>query len=305
MKPNIAILVPCYNEGVTIEKVVSDFFAELPYARVYVYDNNSKDNTYEIAKSAGAIVKKEGKQGKGNVVRSMFRDIDADIYVLVDGDDTYPAINVGEFIKAVEGGADMVVGDRLSNNTYTQENKRPFHEFGNNLVRWFVNKIFRTNLKDIMSGYRCFSRRFVKNYPVLPEGFQVETDMTIFAQYRHFSIQEIPIKYRDRPEGSVSKLNTYSDGLKVIIAIFNLYRYYFPFKFFTIISTLFLLLGISIGVPVIVEYISFHYVFKVPSAILASGLIILSALFFISGVILDSIRHGNKELFEISIRKNE
>lgn len=301
----IAILIPCYNEEKTIEKVIKDFSIQLPNANIFVYDNNSKDKTYEIAKNAGAIVRKEKKQGKGNVVRTMFRDIEADIYVLVDGDDTYPAEAVNKMILALEDGADMVVGDRLSNNTYAKENKRPMHEFGNNLVRWSVNKFFEVNLSDIMSGYRVFSRRFVKNYPVLFEGFQIETDMTIFSIHRFFDIKEIPIIYRDRPNGSVSKLNTYKDGLKVLFVIFNLYRYYKPLKFFSFLSLIFFIIGVSIGIPVILEFIKFRYVYKVPSAILASGLIILASLFLMSGLILDTIHHGNRETFEVSIRKNK
>ncbi len=300
----IAILIPCYNEEKTIEKVIKDFHRELPQADVYVYDNNSKDHTATIAMKSGAIVRKEIRQGKGFVVQRMFREIDADIYILVDGDDTYPAEKATKMVFEVENGNDMVVGDRLSNGTYANENKRSFHGFGNNLVRSLVNILFKSNLKDIMSGYRVFSRDFVKNYPVLVGGFQLETDMTIFALDRNFAIREIPIAYRDRPNGSISKLNTYSDGIKVIATIFNLFRYYRPFLYFSLFSIIFLLLGIIVGTPVILEYIELKYIYKVPSATLASGLILLSALSFLCGIILDAVKRSNKEALEMNMKKN-
>ncbi|MFA5993664.1 MAG: glycosyltransferase family 2 protein [Parcubacteria group bacterium] len=299
----IAVLIPCYNEEKTIEKVISDFKTAIPLADIYVYDNNSKDKTYDIAVASGAIVKKEPRQGKGFVVQKMFREIDADIYVLVDGDDTYPAENVMELIERISEGADMVVGDRLSNGTYEKENKRGFHNFGNNLVRSLVNMLFKSKLRDIMSGYRIFSRDFVKNYPVLVGGFQLETDMTIFALDRDFVVREVPIVYRDRPVGSVSKLNTFSDGIKVIMVIFNLFRYYRPFLFFSLVSVAFVLLGLIIGFPVIVEYLESHFIAKVPSAILAASLMLLSALSFISGVILDALTRVNKEIFQLKLKK--
>ena len=300
----IAILVPCYNESLTIKKVVSDFKAALPEADVYVYDNNSKDNTYEIAKNAGAIVEKECRQGKGFVIQSMFRDIEADFYVMVDGDDTYPAESVIKLIEtAQELNVDMVVGDRLSNGTYEKENKRGFHHFGNSLVKRLVNFFFKSDLKDIMSGYRVFSRKFVKNYPILVGGFQLETDMTIFALDKKFLIKEVPIEYRDRPSGSVSKLNTFSDGFKVLMVIFNLFRYYRPFFYFTSFAILFMILGLVIGIPVIIEYAEIKYITKVPSAILASGLMVLSVLSFISGVILDAIKRLGNEMFELNMKK--
>ena len=221
----IAVLIPCYNEELTIEKVVKDFKKELPQADIYVYDNNSKDKTYEIAKAAGAIVRRENRQGKGNVVRSMFRDIEADIYIMVDGDDTYPAEFVHELIKPVrEGKADMAIGDRLSNGTYHKEIKRNFHELGNNLVRSAINILFKNNLKDIMTGYRVFNRMFVKNMPVLSPKFELETEMTLFALDKKYRIIEIPIVFRERPDGSESKINTFSDGFKVIkcLKIINL-----------------------------------------------------------------------------------
>ena len=248
MKKNkIAVLIPCYNEESSIEKVIKDFKRELPESEIYVYDNNSKDKTKEIAKNAGAIVRSEYNQGKGNVVRRMFREIDADIYVLVDGDDTYPAEQVHKLIDAVSSGqADMAIGDRLSNGTYHNENKRRFHDFGNNLVRDTINRLFSSNLKDIMTGYRVFNRIFVKNMPVLSKGFEIETEMTLYALDKRFIIKEIPITYRDRKEGSTSKLNTISDGTKVIRKIISMYKDYMPRRFFFIIATLFIALGMIV-----------------------------------------------------------
>lgn len=300
----IAVLIPCYNESRTIAKVVSDFKSELPEADVYVYDNNSKDNTIKEAEGAGAIIKKEFRQGKGFVVQKMFREVDADFYVLVDGDDTYPADAVNNLLEvAKKYNADMVVGDRLSNGTYGKENKRGFHNFGNLLVKNLVNFFFHAELKDIMSGYRVFSRQFVKNYPVLVGGFQLETDMSIFALDKKFLIKEYPIIYRDRPKGSVSKLNTYSDGLRVLMVIFNLIRYYRPFFYFSIVSIVLVLAALFVGVPVIVEYFATGYIKKVPSAIFSSGLMITAALLLVSGIILDAVKRSNDETFEINIKK--
>lgn len=300
----IAVLIPCYNESKTIAKVVSDFKSELPEADVYVYDNNSKDNTIKEAEGAGAIIKKEFRQGKGFVVQKMFREVDADFYVLVDGDDTYPADAVNNLLEvAKKYNADMVVGDRLSNGTYGKENKRGFHNFGNLLVKNLVNFFFHAELKDIMSGYRVFSRQFVKNYPVLVGGFQLETDMSIFALDKKFLIKEYPIIYRDRPKGSVSKLNTYSDGLRVLMVIFNLIRYYRPFFYFSIVSIVLVLVALFVGVPVIVEYFATGYIKKVPSAIFSSGLMITAALLLVSGIILDAVKRSNDETFEINIKK--
>jgi glycosyltransferase involved in cell wall biosynthesis len=300
----IAILIPCYNEEKTVSKVVKDFRVQLPDAEIYVYDNNSKDKTFELAKEAGAIVQKEVRQGKGFVVQRMFREIDADWYVLVDGDDTYPAEEVGKMIvEAEEKKADMLVGDRLSNGTYANENKRNFHGFGNDLVRSLVNFLFKSKLRDIMSGYRVFSRDFVKNYPVLVGGFQLETDMTIFALDRNFVIREIPIVYRDRPAGSVSKLNTFSDGMKVLLVIFNLFRYYRPFLYFSILSSTFLLAGLAVGMPVVFEFFETQYITKVPSAILAVAFVLLSAFSFMCGVILDALRQSGRESFELGMKK--
>jgi glycosyltransferase involved in cell wall biosynthesis len=300
----IAVLIPCYNEEETIKKVVEDFKKVLPEANVYVYDNNSKDQTIAIAQKSGAIVRKEFRQGKGFVVQKMFREIDADLYLLVDGDDTYPAEDAKKLIDvSTEYDADMVVGDRLSNGTYAQENKRGFHNFGNALVKNMVNLFFKSNLKDIMSGYRVFSKKFVKNYPILVGGFQLETDMTIFALDRKFTIKEVPIIYRDRPEGSVSKLNTYSDGFKVIMVIFNLFRYYRPFLYFSLFALLFVIIGLVTGLPVVLEYLKTSYISRVPSAILASGLMILGVLSLVCGLILDAIKRLNDEVSELNMKE--
>lgn len=291
----IAVLIPCYNEELTISKVVSDFKAELPKADIYVYDNNSNDRTYELAVNAGAIVRRETRQGKGNVVRSMFRDVDADIYILVDGDDTYPADEVHKLIDLVSNNeADMVIGDRLSNGRYQQENKRNFHEFGNKLVLTLVNKIFGSNLKDIMTGYRAYNRFFVKNFPILSKGFQIETEMTVFALNHNFKCKEVDIVYRDRPEGSFSKLNTIKDGIRVLKILYELFKNTKPMLFFGLISLLFMMASLLVGVPVIYEFILTHYITLVPSAILASGFAILSSLFFVVALILDTMAYYNR-----------
>lgn len=297
------VLIPCYNEEKTIAKVIQDFKKELPEAEVIVYDNNSKDNSNQIARETGATVYKENRQGKGYVVNAMFKDIMADTYLMVDGDDTYPAEEIHKLLaKFQEENLDMVIGDRLSNGSYAKENKRNFHGFGNKLVRFLINKLFRVKLKDIMSGYRVFSKSFVKNYPVLSAGFQLETDMTIFALDKKFKMAEVPIEFRDRPKGSISKLNTYSDGFKVIMTIFNLYRYYKPMMFFGMISLLFIILSLIAGTPVILEFIEMHYIYKVPSAILASAFGILAILFFVTGLILDAITRINRENFDLKIK---
>lgn len=299
-----AVLIPCYNEEVTIEKVIKDFKNELPDADIYVYDNNSKDKTAEIARANGAIVKHEYKQGKGNVVRSMFYDIDADIYIMVDGDDTYPAEFVHKLIEpVVNGEADMCIGDRLSNGTYQKENKRPFHEFGNNIVKKAINVLFKTKLKDIMTGYRVFSKKFVKNMPVMTPKFEIETEMSLYALDKGFVIKEIPIVYRDRPEGSVSKLNTVSDGMKVVKTIIKMYKNYKPLQFFTAIAFIIFVIGLIIGCPVIGEYFKTKYVSKVPSAILATGLVTLSVIVGQCGVILDTVVKINKENYQLNLLK--
>jgi len=298
----IAVLIPCYNEEITIAKVINDFKKELPDAKIYVYDNNSTDNTYEIAKQNGAIVKKEYRQGKGNVIRSMFRDIDADIYVMIDGDDTYPAEFVHNLIAPIKNKeADMVIGDRHSNGSYETENKRPLHNFGNNLVKNLINKLFKSSLKDIMSGYRVFNKKFVKNFPVLSEGFEIETEMTLHSLDKKFLIKEIPIEYRDRPEGSYSKLNTFADGMRVIKTIFWLFKDYKPLLFFSFIGVVFFILSLIAGIPVIMEFLNTSYITKIPSAILAVGLMLISILSFFSGFILDTIVHQHRREYELNL----
>lgn len=298
----IAILIPCYNEELTIEKVIKDFRKELPDADIYVYDNNSKDKTAEIAVANGAIVKHEYRQGKGNVVRTMFREIDADIYVMVDGDDTYPAEFVHKLIEPIRTGeADMTIGDRLSNGTYQEENKRHFHEFGNNLVKKSINVLFRTKLKDIMTGYRAFNKMFVKNMPVMTPKFEIETEMSLYALDKKYIIKEIPIVYRDRPDGSVSKLNTVSDGIKVVKTIVNMFKNYKPLQFFTLIASILFILALIIGIPVIIEFIKTRYITKVPSAILATGIVILSVIIGQCGVILHTVVKNHKENYELNL----
>lgn len=294
----VAVLIPCYNEELTVEKTVSDFKRVLPNADIYVYNNNSKDRTKELALKAGAIVKDEYRQGKGAVVRSMFRDIEADVYIMVDGDDTYPAEEVEGLITPVlEGKADMVIGDRLSSTYYT-ENKRPFHNFGNSLVKGLINFLFKSNLNDIMTGYRSFSKKFVKCMPVMSDGFQIETEMTIFALTNNMQVVNVPITYRDRPEGSESKLNTFSDGFKVLLTLFNLFKDNRPFLFFGSISIVIFIIGLLIGIPVIDEFIKTAYITKVPSAILAAALMLNAFLMFSVGIILDAIKNQKRYLFE-------
>lgn len=300
---NTAILIPCYNESLTIAKVVSDFRKALPEATVYVYDNNSTDETARIAAEAGAVVRHEYRQGKGNVIRSMFRDIEADCYLLVDGDDTYPAEDAVEMCALVlEGKADMVVGDRLSS-TYFTENKRPFHNFGNDLVRKFINLIWRPKKKilDVMTGYRAFSPLFVKSFPVLSQGFEIETEMTIHALDKNFLIASIPVKYRDRPAGSTSKLNTFSDGMKVLLTIFNLYREYKPIRFFGLVSLILMLAGLILFLPVLGEYFSTGLVPRMPTLIVSTVLMLSSLLAIMCGLILDTHAKNSRKTFEIQM----
>ena len=298
----IAVLIPCYNEELTIEKVVKDFKKELPDAEIYVYDNNSKDKTAQIAKDAGAIVRKENRQGKGNAVRTMFKEIDADIYIMVDGDDTYPAEFVHELIEpVVNGEADMAIGDRLSNGTYQKEIKKNFHEFGNSLVRGSINLLFKCKLKDIMTGYRVFSKEFVKNMPIMSPGFELETEMTLFALDKKYRIKELPIVFRERPEGSESKINTFSDGIKVLKTIIKMYKNYKPLRFFTIIALIIFILGILAGIPVLIEFYKTNFITKIPSAILATGLVTLSVIIGQCGVILDTIVKQNRENYELNL----
>ena len=298
----IAILIPCYNESLTIKKVINDFQRELPEADIYVYDNNSTDNTYDIALNEGAIVKKEPRQGKGNVIRQMFFDIEADYYLMVDGDDTYPAENSHELIAALrEGSADMVIGDRLSNGTYFNENKRAFHDFGNNLVKNSINRLYQANIKDVMTGYRGFNRMFVKSFPVMSSGFQIETEFTIHALDKRFKLVEIPIDYRDRPEGSESKLDTYSDGLKVLLTILKMFKDYKPLLFFSVFSLIFCVFGLVFGIPVINEFIHTGFITKVPSSILATGLMVFALLLLITGLILDTVVTNAKKEYELHL----
>jgi glycosyltransferase involved in cell wall biosynthesis len=295
----VAVLVPCYNEAKTIAKVVHDYHAALPESEIYVFDNNSNDGTAEIAEKAGAIVRHEYRQGKGNVIRSMFRDIQADCYLMTDGDDTYPAENAPKMARLIlEGKADMVNGDRLSS-TYFQENKRPFHNMGNVMVRGLINHIFHTHVCDIMTGYRAFSPAFVKNFPVLSHGFEIETEMTIYAVERNFIVREIPIQYRDRPDGSVSKLNTYSDGFKVLRTIFRLFMEYKPFAFFGIVALLFLAAALCCMIPVLHEYLVTGLVPRFPTLIVGVSFGICSLLSFFSGVILNIIVKLKKQTTEL------
>jgi len=299
----IAVLIPCLNEGLTIERVIKSFQKELNSAFICVCDNNSSDDTVERAEQCNVHVISESIQGKGNAVIKMFSDIDADIYILVDGDDTYPASQVHPMIKLlVETGAHMVVGDRLSNMTYKSENKRRFHNFGNHLIRRLINFFFKSDLQDILSGYRVFDRSFVKNYSSLATGFELETDLTLFALHYELPIKEYPINYKDRPKGSESKLHTIKDGSKVVMTFFDLYRLYKPLSFFSLLSFFLLICGLGLGVMPVYEFIKFHYVYKVPTAILASGLVIISLLFFCCGLILDSITIHDKKNTKLRIR---
>lgn len=295
----IAVLIPCYNESVTIKKVVEDYKKVLPEAVIYVYDNNSTDNTAELAKEAGAEVRYERRQGKGNVIRTMFRDIDADCYVMIDGDDTYPADNARELVDAVlNGEADMVIGDRLSS-TYFTENKRPFHNSGNKIVRWSINKLFHSDVTDIMTGYRAFSRQFVKSYPVLSKGFEIETEMTIHCLDKNFKIVEIPVSYRDRPEGSVSKLNTFSDGAKVLKTIGTLFRDYKPLAFFSIIALIFAVIGMIFFVPVLIDYAQTGMVDRFPTLFVACMFFIVAVLMYVTGLLLHVINKKHRQLYEL------
>ncbi|WP_296794317.1 glycosyltransferase family 2 protein [uncultured Methanobrevibacter sp.] len=285
-----AVLIPCYNESATIEKVVSDFKKVMPHADIYVYDNNSTDGTDKIARDNGAIVRYEYKQGKGNVVRSMFRDIDADCYIMVDGDDTYPAESALEFEKLVlEKNVDMVIGDRLSS-TYFEENDRPFHNVGNKMVRWLINLFFSSELKDIMTGMRGFSYNFVKSFPIVSKEFEIETEMSVFALMHNFAIEEIPIDYRDRVEGSESKLNTYRDGYKVLRMIFTLIRDQKPLLFFTTFSLFLLIIAALYFFPILIRFLSSGYVLKIPTLIVISTVVIIAALTFLTGVILHVLK---------------
>ena len=296
----VAVLIPCYNEAKTIEKVVRDFLAVIPEnSHVYVYDNNSADDTARIAREAGAIVRHEYQQGKGNVIRRMFREIDAECYIMADGDDTYPAEAAPEMIDLVlNRQCDMVVGDRLSS-TYFEENKRPFHNFGNVLVRKSINTLFRSSIRDIMTGYRAFSYRFVKTFPVLSRGFEIETEMSIHAVDKNLRIENVIIDYRDRPEGSVSKLNTYSDGLKVLRTIARLFRTYKPLRFFGLLALVLLVLALLFFIPILTEYVHTGLVPRIPTLIVCGFVIIAAIQSFFSGLILETIQHKNRQDFEM------
>ena len=303
MKSKIAVLIPCYNESKTIEKVVRDYKKVLPDADIYVYDNNSTDGTDEIARKAGAIVKYERKQGKGNVIRSMFREIQADCYIMIDGDDTYPAESAIQMCNYVlNDNVDMVIGDRLSS-TYFTENKRAFHNFGNRIVRWSINTIFKSKINDIMTGYRAFSYQFVKTYPVLSKGFEIETEMTIHSIDKNFTLKEIPVQYRDRPEGSVSKLNTYKDGARVLKTIATLFKEYKPGLFFNIISLFTFIIASILAIPVLIEYVNTGLVPKFPSLIVACILLVISLLLTTTSIILQVIVKKNRQIFEILLNQ--
>lgn len=299
----IAVLIPCYNESATIEKVVNDFKKELPEAVIYVYDNNSSDDTAEIAERAGAIVRHEYQQGKGNVIRRMFREIEADCYIMTDGDDTYPAECAPSMVRRVlDRHVDMVVGDRLSS-TYFEENKRPFHNFGNSLVRWSINLLFKSDIKDVMTGYRAFSYQFVKTFPVLSKGFEIETEMSIHAIDKNLFVENEIIKYRDRPEGSESKLNTYSDGLKVILTIIRLFKNYKPLAFFGIIATVLALISTVCFIPILIEYFITGFVPRFPTLIVSGFMMIAAIQSFFAGLQLETMTQKNRHDFEMDLIK--
>ncbi|HIR26042.1 MAG TPA: glycosyltransferase [Candidatus Egerieimonas faecigallinarum] len=298
----IAVLIPCYNESRTIEKVIRDWQRELPEAVIYVYDNNSSDGTDEIARAAGAEVRYERAQGKGNVIRRMFREIDAQCYLMIDGDDTYPAEYGREMVREVlEKDVDMVVGDRLSS-TYFEENKRPFHNLGNSLVRGTINRLFRSDIRDIMTGYRAFSYQFVKTFPVLSKGFEIETEMSIHAVDKNMRVSNVIIEYRDRPEGSVSKLNTYSDGYKVLKTIGRLYKNYKPMNFFGILALVLMVIAAILFIPILIKFINIGIVPNFPTLIV-SGFIAMAALqSLFAGLILSTLAEKNRQEFEFRLQ---
>lgn len=299
----VAVLIPCYNESKTIEKVVKDFKSALPKAVIYVYDNNSSDGTADIAEKAGAVVRHEYQQGKGNVIRRMFREIEAECYIMTDGDDTYPAEYAPQMVDCVlDRNVDMVVGDRLSS-TYFTENKRPFHNFGNSLVRKSINFFFKSDIKDIMTGYRAFSYEFVKTFPVLSKGFEIETEMSIHAIDKNMFVENVVIDYRDRPEGSESKLNTYSDGMKVLKTIAKLYRTYKPLAFFSAIAVALVLLAVIFLVPVFVTYIQTGLVPDFPTLIVCGFTILAAIQSFFSGLMLQTIAQKNRQDFEMQLQR--
>ena len=299
----IAVLIPCYNEGTTIGKVVVDFRSELPEADIYVYDNNSTDDTVEKAKKAGAIIGYERRQGKGNVVRRMLREIDADCYILVDGDYTYPVENAREMARMVlEEKTDMVIGDRLSA-TYFEENKRPLHDSGNRLVRSIINRIFHSDVKDIMTGYRAMSRRLVETLPLLSEGFEIETEMTIMALDSGLDIQQIPVQYRDRPDGSVSKLNTITDGCRILLTILKLYRDYQPLRFFSMIAALLVVIATIVLIPVLTEYFQTGLVPRYPTLIVCGFVILFAMMMWVCGIVLEVMLAHQRQLRELIVKR--
>ena len=299
----IAVLIPCYNEGTTIGKVVVDFRSELPEADIYVYDNNSTDDTVVKAKKAGAIVGYERRQGKGNVVRRMLREIDADCYILVDGDDTYPVENAKEMARMVlEEKTDMVIGDRLSA-TYFEENKRPLHDSGNRLVRSIINRIFHSDVKDIMTGYRAMSRRLVETLPLLSEGFEIETEMTIMALDSGLDIQQIPVQYRDRPDGSESKLNTITDGCRILLTILKLYRDYQPLRFFSMIAALLVVIATIVLIPVLTEYFQTGLVPRYPTLIVCGFVILFAMMMWVCGIVLEVMLAHQRQLRELIVKR--
>lgn len=299
----VAVLIPCYNEAKTIKKVVTDWKKSLPQATVYVYDNNSTDRTDEIARAAGAVVRYEHQQGKGNVIRRMFREIDAECYVMIDGDDTYPAEFGPQMVAEVlDRQVDMVVGDRLSS-TYFEENKRPFHNFGNSIVRASINQLFKSDIRDIMTGYRAFSYQFVKTFPVLSKGFEIETEMSIHAIDKNMAISNVIIEYRDRPEGSVSKLNTYSDGIKVLRTIMRLYRNYKPMHFFGTVSVLLFLIALIMFIPVLMIYFRTGLVPNFPTLIVSGFVALAGIISLFTGILLSSIVEKNRQDFEMNLIK--
>lgn len=298
----IAVIIPCYNEAQTIGKVVDDFKRELPAARIYVYDNDSTDATAAIAMKHGANVRFEPRRGKGNVCRQMFRDIDAACYLMVDGDDTYPAQAAKALCEPILAGqADMVVGDRLSNGTYAKENRRAFHGFGNDLVRAMIKWIYGYQYADVMTGYRAMSKPFVKAFPVLSDGFQIETELSIHAVDRRWRIKSIPVDYRNRPEGSKSKLNTLSDGIKVVAMVGTLFKDYRPLKFFSLVALIFCIGGLCAGMPVVTEYLATGLVPRFPTAILAAALMFMAAISLATGFILDAVAKVERKQWELSV----
>lgn len=297
----IAVLIPCYNEEKTIEKVVMDAKAALPEAIIYVYDNNSSDRTVELALKAGAVVRHEYMQGKGNVIRRMFREIDAECYIMVDGDDTYPMEYAPSMVeKVLTHNADMVVGDRLST-TYFTENKRPFHNFGNSIVRKSINALFDCDIKDIMTGYRAFSYSFVKTFPVMSKGFEIETEMTIHAVNNNMQVENVEVDYRDRPEGSVSKLNTYSDGMKVLFTIMRLFREYKPMRFFALLAFVLMVAAVGFFIPVLLEWFATGLVAKFPTLIVCGFVALAAVQAFFAGLILNNISQRDRKDFELDL----